>query len=318
MIALLAAMTMAAQTPMPIRTRAFPGLGDDGLEVGCMVMTSGHMLFGPEGFGGYSGMSFDQGTSQLTLLSDRGHLLELPVETSESGAITGVGMAVKWSLSPPQGMKGGLDTEALVPWADGYLISRERVHDIVLAKKSEFDFKITEVAASFAKLEPVKSNGGYEGVTAMGGGTLLAIPETSTSDGSAAVVRWDGSNARVVARYRVEPDHSVTELFADPKSDRLFVLERAYDRKRGPRAKISVVALSALDTAGPDEVVEGEELGRMNFLQGADNMEAMVFLESPDGTQNLWLASDDNFNELQRTVLMSLQLTETCPLQPTP
>ena len=318
MIALLAAMTMAAQTPMDIRTRAFPGLGDEGLEVGCMVMTSGHMLFGPEGFGGYSGMSFDQDAGQLTLLSDRGHLLELPVETTESGAITGVGMAVKWALSRPQGMKGGLDTEALVPWGDGFLISRERVHDVVLARKSEFDFEITGLAASLADLEPVKSNGGYEGVTAVSDGTLLAIPETSTSEGSAAVIRWDGSEARVVARYQVEPDHSVTELFADPKSDRLFVLERAYDRKRGPRAKISVVALSALEAAGPDDVVQGEELGRMNFLQGADNMEAMVFVESSDGTENLWLASDDNFNEVQRTVLMSLRLTETCPLQPAP
>lgn len=318
MITLLAAMTLAAQTPMAVRSRAFPGLDEEGLEVGCMVMTSGHMLFGPEGFGGYSGMHFDQSSNELMLLSDRNHLLALPLTLDQAGKITGFGNAVQWPINNPNRLKRGRDTEALIPWGDDYLISRERVHDLIRVEKADFDYQIAEVVVTLSGLEPVDGNGGYEGATVVSDGNVIGIPETSAADGSAAVVRWDGTAARVIARYQVEPDHSVTELFADEKSDRLFILERAYDRSRGPRAKISVLALSALEEAEPWDIVEGEELGRMTFLQGADNMEAMTFIQNDDGTESLVLGSDDNFSDLQRTVLMTMKLTESCPLSVAP
>ena len=314
MITLLAATSlMLAPTPMTVRSRAFPGLDEDGLEIGCLVMTSGHMLFGPDGFGGYSGMHFDADTSTVTLLSDRAHLLDLPLTLNQAGQVTGFGTAQHWELRKERGLRGGKDTEAIMLDGDGYLVSRERVHDIVRVERGEFNYAMSEVVVSLEHLEPVENNGGYEGVTRISGGALLGIPETATSDGSSAVVRWDGSRSEVIARYKVEDDHLVTELVADPETGRLFVLERAYDRTRGPRAKISVVSLAALDAAEPWDIVEGEELGRMTFLDGADNMEAMTFIKNADGTESLMLASDDNFSDLQRTVLMTMRITDSCP-----
>ena len=58
----------------------------------------------------------------------------------------------------------------------------------------------------------------------------------------------------------------------------------------------------------PGAVVEGRELARLRPPLLADNYEGIAATLAPDGTQLLWLLSDDNFMSLQRTLLVVFQL----------
>ena len=53
----------------------------------------------------------------------------------------------------------------------------------------------------------------------------------------------------------------------------------------------------------------GEEVARLTMLHGIDNLEAMELRRSDDGRLLVYLMSDDNFNLVQRTVLMSWEVT---------
>ena len=74
----------------------------------------------------------------------------------------------------------------------------------------------------------------------------------------------------------------------------------------GVAAKLAVVDLAALDSGRP---VEGREVAHFASPLTVDNMEALSITR--EGEQTIvWLASDDNYFPLQRTLLMKFALRE--------
>jgi hypothetical protein len=57
------------------------------------------------------------------------------------------------------------------------------------------------------------------------------------------------------------------------------------------------------------KVVEGRELARLAPPLSVDNMEALA-VERDGARTIIWIASDDNFNPMQRTLLMKFALAE--------
>ena len=107
--------------------------------------------------------------------------------------------------------------------------------------------------------------------------------------------------------YRPAEEFNVTDVDIDPLTGDLIVLERAFSRMKGPRARLARVAASSLD----QDLLVGRELTHLTFLQGVDNMEGIDVERNADGALIAHIMSDDNFNDIQRTVLIGISIDET-------
>lgn len=58
----------------------------------------------------------------------------------------------------------------------------------------------------------------------------------------------------------------------------------------------------------PDATVRAEELARLASPYAVDNLEGLAATRGAAGETLLWLMSDDNFNPLQRNILMLFEL----------
>ena len=79
--------------------------------------------------------------------------------------------------------------------------------------------------------------------------------------------------------------------------------------RRGVRCRIMLVE-PRLVSGG---TVRGEELARLSSPYAVDNLEGMAATRGPRGETLLWLMSDDNFNPLQRNMLLLFELTAPGP-----
>ncbi|MEO1043209.1 MAG: esterase-like activity of phytase family protein [Pseudomonadota bacterium] len=296
-------------TPMPL-----PGPEATGL--GCLTMTSAHSLSGDSTFGGFSGMVLDQETGNLLLLADNGRIRELNLSLTESGEVTGVTGGASHSILDESGRalaKRNGDTEALTPWRGGYLVTRERVHDALLIERQGGDFVITETIADLSGGAALSNNGGYEAAAAIGNDQAIFISEGTLRSGEAMITFFDGAGLIDRGLYQPADDFAVTDIFADELGGRLFAVERAFSPSLGPRTRLTVAPLESAMDDNTATLVPAE-LGSLTLAEGTDNMEGLAYYRSSDGGENLMIISDDNFNSIQRTVLMTFRLGDTCPL----
>jgi hypothetical protein len=85
----------------------------------------------------------------------------------------------------------------------------------------------------------------------------------------------------------------------------LLVLYRAFSPLRGVRAKLKFYDLTDVK---PGALVEGETLMRLMPPLLVDNMEGLAVI-ARGNSYDIYLVSDDNFNSLQRTLLMKFAWT---------
>ena len=107
--------------------------------------------------------------------------------------------------------------------------------------------------------------------------------------------------------YLPAEEFSVTDIAEDPATGELYVLERAFSRAKGVRARLTRVAADGLI---PDTIWQAEELARLSMLEGIDNMEGLALARRGDGQLIAYILSDDNFSRTQRTVLQSWEVTD--------
>ena len=60
----------------------------------------------------------------------------------------------------------------------------------------------------------------------------------------------------------------------------------------------------------PGATVHAEELARLAEPYAVDNLEGIAAAKGPRGETLLWLISDDNFNPLQRNILLLFELAK--------
>src|SRR3546814_9947122 len=85
---------------------------------------------------------------------------------------------------------------------------------------------------------------------------------------------------------------------------RILFLNRRFTLLEGVSAKLTV---GRLPKAGEGNIISGEELAAFIRPVTVDNMEALSVTRE-DARTLVWIASDDNFSALQRSLLLKFAL----------
>lgn len=246
-------------------------------------------------FGGFSGLLVEDG--RLTAVSDFGWLL-----TAEIADGIGSG-EVDFRPLPGEsgsGDKAASDAESLARLDGGLAVGFERDHRIEILRDGRIESELRD-----RRFERLPGNGGLEALATLPDDRLLAIGEQAR-DGAfpAFVLRPDGSIA-AGALPQVER-HDVTGGDIGPDG-RLYLLRRDWSIIAGVSIRIERYRL---DPSGFPRPGTREVLAAFENASGIDNMEGIAVWELPGGGVRLAIVSDDNFNLLQRTLLMLFEVVE--------
>jgi hypothetical protein len=152
-------------------------------------------------------------------------------------------------------------------------------------------------------------NAGGEGMVRLADGRFLLFSEAARrNDGTNEVLLVDGDPAvpgtkMLSLGYRPPEGYRATDAALLPDG-RLLILNRRFTVLEGVSAKLVVTQLPALVRGA---IIAGQEIADLRPPISVDNMEALS-LTVEDGHTIVWMASDDNFNPLQQTLLMKFEL----------
>jgi len=304
----------AQPVALDIHSLAVPmKLDEPGLKrLGKLIWRGGiSMTANSANFGGWSDLQVSPDGKTLTSISDVGSWLTATVEYDSEGNLIGLKDGRIGSLrgldGRPLAQKDQADAEGMALLPDGaWLVSFERHHRIWRYPTLDGTPTAVNLPADFDR-QPY--NGGVEALTAMPDGRVIAISEEyQVSPGLLAgwIGQPDGKGRYVWLnfRYTKVPDFNPTAI--RPLPDGGFVLlERAFDMARGVRVRI--MQADATDFQ-PGTMARPRELVRLASPLAVDNLEGIAATRGPRGETLLWLISDDNFNALQRNLLLMFEL----------
>jgi len=311
---LLLATNVAPGPPPPP-----PGRGEAGLSfaplaldpddpgrrrIGALVFLEGWEIGSDSArFGGISAIHVADG--QVIAISDAGTLLRF--------ALPGRGPA-RVRLDPlprgpgPATRKSNRDTEAMVVVGGALRIAFER-HNMI------WRYRLADLAPVSAARPPAmrrwRGNAGAEAMVRLADGRYLVFSEGREDGGALSdVVLFAGDpslpgTAAARLSYRPPPGFRITDAAVLPDG-RLLLLNRRFALFEGISATLAIADPRGL-AAGA--TLEAREVGALRAPLTVDNMEALsVVVEN--GRTIVWIASDDNFFPLQRTLLMKFALVE--------
>ncbi len=139
-------------------------------------------------------------------------------------------------------------------------------------------------------------------------GRFLIFSEGARGGRHSQVLLFDGDPAlagiRATALRYLPPDDSRPTDAALLPDGRLLVLNRRFTILDGLSAALVLVDLPALNES---TVLTGEVIADFRSPAIVDNLEALSVTREGSATI-LWIASDDNFSPLQRTLLLKFAL----------
>lgn len=318
----IAAEVTPGGEPMAVFARPIPLFPDDPdrRQVGKLTYLGGFVLTSPDRrFGGYSGLLVNQTGTKFLAQSDRaywftGDLIE------QEGHIADVKNTV---LAPMLDADGkGLQS----PWFDSESITtvdqfpgEGGIGDILVGFETKDRIDRYEIGREgfMARPHPVKMppdikhnvpNKGFEGITLLADGRLLAITERTldkAGNEKGWIAPFDGTPFSTLTLHRDDP-FDLTDLSRLPNGD-ILTLERRYTRVAGLGMRIRRIKH---ETIVPGAVLHGELIAEFGSSSSVDNMEGLANRETPDGKTLLYVISDDNQSPLQHTVLFEFQLNE--------
>jgi len=252
-------------------------------------------------FGGWSDLWVDPGAARLVAISDNGWTLDARV--AFDGHLRGLSHAKLDKLAGADGRPlDGLaaDAEALVRLPDGgFAVGFERQHRILVYPPSEPPFARRPRALALpADVARAPRNGGIEAMTRLADGRLLFLLEDVVADGVHAGYAG-GADGWTKVGYRAAPGFVPVGACTLAGGDTV-ILERAFSLFGGFGTRLARVAAGAWRDGA---AVSGVELARLRPPMASDNYEGIATTRAPDGSEILWLVSDDNYSMLQRTLL---------------
>lgn len=278
------------------------------------LLYRGGLVLGADwkGFGGWSGLQISADGSRAILVSDKGRWLTARLGYDSEGRLSGLDGAESGILPGLDGeplLTGGsyTDAEDLTTGADGRLIvSFERVHRLwsYPAGMPPFQGPARGIPVP-ALMAGAPSNEGIESLTALPDGRLLIVTE-GYSDAPDTVLAWLGgpegwAPLRVAVTGGYRPSGA-----ASLDTGEVFLLERRFNPLDGLAVRIRRFA--------PDEIVagarlEGEVLAKLSPPLTVDNFEGIA-LRRAEGETLIYLLSDDNLRDSQRSLLMLFALPD--------
>jgi hypothetical protein len=284
--------------------------------VGKLIWRGGiSMTANSPNFGGWSDLYVSPDGKALSSISDEGSWLTATIDYDADGNLHGLSNGLIGSLRGLDGLplrdKVMADAEGMALLPDGsWLVAFERQHRFWRYPTLDATPAPIEGPADLAR-QP--SNGGVEAVTALADGTIIAISEEYVVN-PGMLRGWIGRPAGGPAGgrryswqtfdYAKTPDFNPTALA--PMPDGSFVLlERAFDMVRGVRIRVMQFDAAEVRAGG---TVRAKELAWLAPPYAADNLEGVFARQGARGETLLWLISDDNFNRVQRNILLMFEL----------
>ena len=139
---------------------------------------------------------------------------------------------------------------------------------------------------------------------------VLFREERARSDGTIEALLFAGdpavagTSARPI-RYRPPAGYRITDATTLPDG-RLLFLNRRFGL---PEAFTAKLTLAPKPGSGPIDLLSGEEIAHFELPLPVDNLEALSVTRE-NGRTVVWIASDDNLNPIQRTILLKLALLD--------
>lgn len=273
-------------------------------------------------FGGMSSAIIDTDGRGFLAISDQAHWISGRF-TTEGETLTGVeGVRIQPMIAPNgRRMKDTrwFDSEGLARRGNQLFVSVERVHAILRFEMA--NGRPTGRGTLIDTPSGMKDLNNNQGIESLGlmpqrsanAGALIAIAERApkTRDGKEnttdAIPGWlIGGSAPGEFAVKRRDDFDITDLGFLPGGD-MLILERRFTAFTGIAFRIRRIALG---TIRPGALLDGETLIEADMSHQIDNMEALMIHRAGDGRVILTLMSDDNFNLLQRNLVLRFAYQE--------
>nr|WP_283773306.1 esterase-like activity of phytase family protein [Altererythrobacter sp. KTW20L] len=254
-------------------------------------------------FGGYSAM-LTIGEHELLLFSDRGSSLtfplpgtRLPPDHPRRASFSNV-----WDIGPFSDKFPDIESATRHPETRDYWLGFENFNAVV-----RYDLTGRFIAARQPpEMRHWPVNGGLEAMTRLADGRFLLLPESRLRgllfDGDPVE---EGATARAF-RFALPEPYYATGMVLLPDG-RVLVLGRGLRWGWLPfTARLFVGDPAQIGEQDPWQLHEVLDL---DAIIPRENWEALAVTPLDDGSIRIWIASDDNFAALQRTLLAQLHWT---------
>ncbi|MEA3009778.1 MAG: hypothetical protein QOJ91_1470 [Sphingomonadales bacterium] len=250
--------------------------------------------------GGISALHVEGG--EALAMSDAGWRIRFPLPSA--GVVVRARVAMVEEGPGPPGEKINRDIESLVVQGDSAWLGFEQANAVWRYDRREFR---PRSAAAPPAMSRWSDNAGPEAMVRLADGRFLVFAEgNGGGDSEVALFAGDPSVAGTRARrlrYRPPQGYRVTDAALLPDG-RLALLNRKVSLFSGFTARLVVAALPELRDGA---LIAGEVAAGFDGDITRDNLEGLSVVREGDRTI-LWVASDDNYNPLQRTLLMKFAL----------
>lgn len=285
---------------------------DEPLTVGRLIYRGGVELTSDDShFGGFSGLSVSPDGRGLLAISDRAQWLAAGLVYDNKGRLAGLANA---RMAPLTGSDGAVisgadaDSEGLA-LADGEaLVSFERKPRVDAYKISadgvlHFDARRLDLG----DVPALRNNQSLESVAQLSDGRLIVVAEGGAGGDDPSRTGWIANGDELSTfTYKPAPDFNVADAHAGPDGA-VYFLERAYSKLLGVRIRVTATTEAALKSGAN---VTGVNIAELGALYAIDNFEGLATRKDILGRTFLYLISDDNFSDRQKTLLLMFELTD--------
>ena len=257
-------------------------------------------------FGGLSALGISADGERMVALTDRGRRFASQLVYDEAGNLAGLRRTTLDTMANIDGAplmaKSESDIESMSPGVEGEIIvAFERHHRIWRYLPGRIE---PEPLRHPTELSRLPANNGIEGLALLHDGRLLAISEgfkdmPTTLAWTSGLKNWSTMTYALEGRFR--PTGAATMANGD-----VLVLERRFTLRDGIAGRIRRIYRA--------DILPGAELipdlvAEFRAPVAVDNFEGIAVRQGPRGETLIYIISDDNFNPLQRTLLMMFELT---------
>jgi hypothetical protein len=258
-------------------------------------------------FGGLSGLLVSADGTELLAVSDRGRWFSARLDYDRDGRLEGLGEGKVARLRDPDGevlkRKKWRDAESMAAFEDGTtLVGFEGKHRVWLYDAP--DGKPT-VGPQPQGLKDIPKNSGLEALVALPNRGLLALAQDRAEAPNGKAFLWR-ENRWWPLTYDLQDEFQPKGATRLPGGDILVLESAKLDNKE---RIIRLVRLAASDIR-PGAHLLGRELSRLKAPLIVSNFEATAAREGARGETLIYLLSDNDFDEDDRTLLLMFELAK--------
>ncbi|MSP95016.1 MAG: hypothetical protein EXR00_07055 [Alphaproteobacteria bacterium] len=317
-----ASMTPGLPGPLDVtasRIPLYPNRPDE-KRAGSLIYRGGLELSSTDArFGGLSDIEVNEDGSEILAVSDNARWLRARLSYDASGDLSGFASVI---IAPMVGMDGTA-MQALEGDAEG--LTLENAHDLYGGTIVSFEryVRVWRYDLSNGLRAPpsnvpigswvnaLRNNAQLEAITLVRPDTLAIFAEMKVNPGDDILVGLEGYpggprrlTTRMASIVPRDP-HAVTSAKTAPDGT-LFVLERRFSPAAGVGMELRRIPGSEVREGAR---MNGEVLANLSFQDAnIDNMEGIALRQGPNGETFLYMISDNNFSNLERTLLLMFEI----------